>query len=140
MPELHWPSEHFVPEVHVAEQVPSLLQTSPVAQTVQADPQCEGFDATQPPQSTRPDGQAHVPPWQVVPLPQTMPHMPQLLLSAWTSVQAPLHSISVEEQPPVPVLLFAQLTPRHTRHARPSPIIDRSAVFIASTNSLRERR
>jgi hypothetical protein len=63
VPELQAPSLHLVPEVQVDEQVPSLLQTSPVAQTVHAVPQCEVFDETQAfPHETRPDAQAHVPP------------------------------------------------------------------------------
>ena len=47
--ELQVLSVHLVPEVQVEEQVPSALQTSPVAQTVQLLPQCWVLEATHAP-------------------------------------------------------------------------------------------
>jgi hypothetical protein len=41
---LHVPSEHFVPDEQVDEQVPVLSQTSPFEHAVQLFPQCCGFD------------------------------------------------------------------------------------------------
>jgi hypothetical protein len=51
--ELQVLSEHFVPDVQLDEQVPSLLQTSPLGQTVQLLPQWSVLEAThEPPQET----------------------------------------------------------------------------------------
>jgi hypothetical protein len=47
--ELQVLSEHLLPDVQLEEQVPSLLQTSPLAQTVQLLPQCWVLEATHDP-------------------------------------------------------------------------------------------
>src|SRR3954462_8591084 len=47
--ELQAPSEHWVPEEQVDEQVPSLLQTSVPEQALQREPQCWALEATQAP-------------------------------------------------------------------------------------------
>ena len=47
--ELQVLSEHLVPDVQVEEQLPSLLQTSPLAQAVQLLPQCWVLEATHEP-------------------------------------------------------------------------------------------
>jgi hypothetical protein len=47
--ELQVLSEHLVPDVQVDEQVPSLLQTSPLGQSVQLFPQCCVLEATHDP-------------------------------------------------------------------------------------------
>jgi hypothetical protein len=60
--ELQAPSVHLVPELQVDEQVPSLLQTSPVEHAVQLEPQCCAFEAThEPPHDTNPLVQVHWP-------------------------------------------------------------------------------
>ena len=65
---LQVPSEHFVPDVQVDEQVPVLSQTSPLAHAVQLVPQCSGLDWTQvPPQLTKPPVQTQEPAVQVLP-------------------------------------------------------------------------
>ena len=60
--ELQAPSAHLVPDGQVDEQVPSLLQTSPLEQVVQLAPQCWAFEATQePPHDTNPLAQLQWP-------------------------------------------------------------------------------
>src|SRR3954462_3246174 len=101
---LQVPSEHFVPDVQVDEQLPVLSQTLPLAHAVQLVPQCSGLDWTQvPPQLTKPPGQTHDPALQVLPLPQTLPHVPQFWLSPCRLTQAVPHCICSEPQgDPVP--------------------------------------
>jgi hypothetical protein len=91
---LQVPSEHFVPDVQVDEQVPVLSQTSPLAHAVQLVPQCWGLDWTQvPPQLTKPPVQTQEPAAQVLPLPQTLPHVPQFWLSLGRLTQVVPHCI-----------------------------------------------
>ena len=78
---LHVPSEHFVPEVQVDEQVPVLSQTSPLAHAVQLVPQWSGLDWTQaPPQLTKPPVQTHEPEVQVLPAPADLAARPTVLV------------------------------------------------------------
>lgn len=87
-------SGHFVPDVQVDEQVPVLSQTSPLAHGVQPVPQCSGLDWTQlPPQLTKPPVQTQEPAVQVLPLPQTLPHVPQFWLSLCRLTQVVPHCI-----------------------------------------------
>jgi hypothetical protein len=59
---LHAPSEHFVPELQVDEQLPLLSQTSLPLHAEQLEPQCCAFEATHcPPQRTLPLVQVQVP-------------------------------------------------------------------------------
>jgi hypothetical protein len=90
----HVPSGHFIPDEQVDEQIPVLSQTSPLAQAVQPVPQCWGFDWTQPPpQLTKPPVQAQEPAVQVLPLWQTLPHVPQFWLSLCRFTQVVPHCI-----------------------------------------------
>jgi hypothetical protein len=89
---LQVPSMHFVPDVQVDEQAPVLSQTSPLAHDVQLVPQCSGLDWTQvPPQLTKPPVQTQEPAVQVLPLAQTLPHVPQLWLSLCRLTQVVPH-------------------------------------------------
>jgi hypothetical protein len=91
---LQVPSMHCVPDVQVDEQVPVLSQTLPLAHGVQLLPQCSGLDWTQvPPQSTKPPVQTQEPAVQVLPLPQTLPHVPQFWLSLCRLTQVVPHCI-----------------------------------------------
>lgn len=76
--ELHVPSAHFVLFAWQDDTHCPLSQTSPVAHTVQLEPQWAVFDETHaPPHSTSPPAHAHTPAWQAVPVPHATPHMPQ---------------------------------------------------------------
>ncbi len=101
---LQVPSGHSVPDVQVDEQVPVPSQTSPVAHAAQPAPQCWGFDWTQaPPQLTKPPVQTQAPAVQVLPLPQTLPQVPQFWLSPCRLTQLEPHCIWPEPQgDPVP--------------------------------------
>jgi hypothetical protein len=105
---LQVPSEHFVPDEQVDEQVPVLSQTSPPEHTAQLVPQCWGLDWTQvPPQLTKPPVQTQEPEVQVLPVAQTFPQLPQFWLSVCRLAQVVPHCIWPELQegpvPPVPV-------------------------------------
>jgi len=87
-------SGHVVPDVQVDEQVPVLSQTSPLGHAVQLAPQWSGLDWTQvPPQLTKPPVQTQEPAVQVLPLPQTWPHVPQFWLSLCRLRQVVPHCI-----------------------------------------------
>ena len=91
---LQVPSGHFVPDVQVDAQVPALSQTSPLAHAMQLVPQCSGLDWTQvPPQLTKPPVQTQEPAVLVLPVPQTLPHVPQFWLSLCRLTQAVPHCI-----------------------------------------------
>jgi hypothetical protein len=49
-----------------------------------------------------PEGHVQAPPAQLVPVGQTLPHVPQLCGSLLRSVQAPLHMTCAPGQPHVP--------------------------------------
>ena len=139
--ELQAPSLHFVLFEGQDDRHWPLSQTPPVGHTVQLAPQWSVFDEThEPPHWTRPAAHPHSPPWQVVPLSQTIPHMPQFWLSPWMSVQAPLHTSWPVGQVAlmVPGPPFAQAMARSA--SRPRPMTDRSAVFICWRNSRGGRR
>jgi hypothetical protein len=92
--ELHAPSEHLVvPEGHIETHAPP-LHAPPDWQVTHCAPQCITFDGTQEPEHrTKPDEQAHVPLVHVVPVPQTLPHLPQFSLSVDSSTHALPHAV-----------------------------------------------
>jgi hypothetical protein len=86
---LHW----VLPVGHDDEHCP-LLQTLLAGQAAQLDPQWSMFDETHSSlHLINPDEQAHTPAWQLFPVGQTYPQMPQFWLSPCTSMHVPLHSI-----------------------------------------------
>jgi hypothetical protein len=92
--ELQALSAHLVlPAGHIEAQRP-LLQTCVDKQTVQSLPQCAMSEATHdPPHKTSPDAHTHDPFWQVVPVPQIVPHVPQFWLSVAVSVHSVPHAV-----------------------------------------------
>jgi hypothetical protein len=60
-----------------------------------------------------PVGQAQTPVVQLAPLPQTVPHVPQFVLSDLVSTHAPLHDVSAV-LPPSPAHVAAHVPLLHT--------------------------
>jgi len=112
--ELHALSAHFVlPEGQPAWHE-LLVQTCPDWQGAQLVPQWVALEGTQEPeQETKPREQAHEPFWQLVPVPQTVPQLPQFSLSVCTLTQAPPQDSWPDEHVgPVDGVPFAQLESR----------------------------
>jgi hypothetical protein len=94
--ELHTPPEHVVvPAGQLVAHTPS-LQTPVEGHTAQLVPQWASFDAWhEPPHETSPDAHTHDPAWQVVPVVQAFPQLPQF----WLSVAVSAHPVGHDVRP-----------------------------------------
>jgi hypothetical protein len=133
-----------LPAGHIEAHAP-LLHTPVSGHTVQPAPQWSMSEATHmPPHETSPDAHAQTPAWQVVPVPQTVPHVPQFWLSVETAMHASPHGTS----PPTQMrggggsveVSVAPLSPEPGLDPEPQPRTTNRAEQTTATKARSEKR